>query len=42
MIEPRLLILFGPGEGGANIVVQFGAVILRPIEEERLTVLLVD
>ena len=43
MIEPRLLILDEPGEGiQPNIVAQIGEVIRRLIEEDGLTVLLVE
>jgi len=43
VIEPRLLILDEPGEGiQPNIVAQIGEVIRRLIEEDGLTVLLVE
>ncbi len=43
VIEPRLLILDEPGEGiQPNIVTQIGEVIRRLIEEDGLTVLLVE
>jgi urea transport system ATP-binding protein len=43
VIEPSLLILDEPGEGiQPNIVAQIGEVIRRLIEEDGLTVLLVE